>query len=122
MARLERGLPRPDLNVFQYYRHVVASIDFMKSERYRDRFLQNAPDLIIVDKAHAAATPRSDRGGTQKQQQRHELLRLLAKGPERSTILATATPHSGIEESFRSLLGILDSALDRPELVRAIPR
>ena len=120
MARLERHLPRPDLNVFQYYRHMVASIDFMKSERYRDTFLQNAPDLIIVDEAHAAARPRSDRGGAQ-QQQRHELLRRLAESAERSIILATATPHSGIEESFRSLLGLLDPALDRPE-IEPLPR
>lgn len=120
MARLERRLPRPDLNVFQYYRHMVASIDFMKSERYRDTFLQNAPDLIIVDEAHAAARPRSDRGGAQ-QQQRHELLRRLAEKPERSIVLATATPHSGVEESFRSLLGLLDPALDRPE-IEPLPR
>ena len=119
MARLERRLPRPDLNVFQYYRHMVASVDFMKSERYRDTFLQNAPDLIIVDEAHAAARPRSDRGGTQ--QQRHELIRRLAESPERSIILATATPHSGIEESFRSLLGLLDPTLDRPE-IEPLPR
>ena len=119
MARLERGLPRPDLNVFQYYRHMVASIDFMKSERYRDTFLQNAPDLVIVDEAHAAARPRSDRGVPQ--QQRHELLRRLAEDPERSIILVTATPHSGIEESFRSLLGLLDPALDRPE-TEPLPR
>ena len=120
MARLERGLPRPDLNVFQYYRHMVASIDFMKSERYRDTFLQNAPDLIIVDEAHTAARPRADRG-VSKQQQRHELLRGLAEDPERSIILVTATPHSGIEESFRSLLGLLDPGLDRPE-TEPLPR
>ncbi len=119
MARLERGLPRPDLNVFRYYRHMVASIDFMKSDRYRDTFLQNAPDRVIVDEAHAAARPRSDRGVSQ--QQRHELLRRLAEDQERSIILATATPHSGIEESFRSLLGLLDPALDRPE-AEPLPR
>ena len=113
MARLERGLPRPDLNVFRYYRHFVASIDYMKSERYRDTFLQNAPDLIIVDEAHVAAKPRADRGGSQ--QQRHELLRRLAEDRHRHIILATATPHSGIEESFRSLLGLLDPDLDCPE-------
>ena len=113
MARLERGLPRPDLNVFRYYRHIVASIDYMKSERYRDTFLQNAPELIIVDEAHSAARPRSDRGGAQ--QQRHELLRRLAEDRNRHIILATATPHSGIEESFRSLLGLLDPDLDCPE-------
>ena len=89
MARLERNLPRPDLNVFQYYRHMVASIDYMKSERYRDTFLQNAPDLVIVDEAHAAARPRSDGGVAQ--QQRHELLRRLAHDSSRHIILATAT-------------------------------
>ena len=113
MARLERNLPRPDLNVFQYYRHMVASIDYMKSERYRDTFLQNAPDLVIVDEAHAAARPRSDGGAAQ--QQRHELLRRLAQDPSRHIILATATPHSGIEESFRSLLGLLDPEFDLRE-------
>ncbi len=114
MAHLERGLPEVTANVFEYYRHIVASIDFMKSGRYRDTFLQYAPDLIIVDEAHAAARPREARGGAQ--QQRHELLRRLAEDdPERSIILVTATPHSGIEKSFRSLLGLLNPDLDRPE-------
>ena len=30
-------------------------------------------------------------------------------------VLATATPHSGIEESFRSLLGLVDPSFDVPE-------
>ena len=30
-------------------------------------------------------------------------------------MLTTATPHSGIEESFRSLLGLLNRAFDKPE-------
>ena len=119
MAQLERGLPGATENLFQYYRHLVASIDFMKSERYRETFIQNAPDFIIVDEAHAAARPRSAHGGAQ--QQRHELLQRLAADPDRSIVLATATPHSGIEESFRSLLGLLDPALDRP-LEEALPQ
>ena len=32
--------------------------------------------------------------------------------PARHLILATATPHSGIEESFRSLLGLLEIGAD----------
>ncbi|GMU40134.1 MAG: hypothetical protein AMXMBFR23_10000 [Chloroflexota bacterium] len=113
MARLERGVPRQDVNVFKYYRHIVASIDFVKSDRYRKSFLDNAPDLIIVDEAHTAARPRGDIG--RSQHQRHELVSALAADTSRHLILASATPHSGVEESFRSLLGLLDPAFDVPE-------
>ncbi|HWQ29276.1 MAG TPA: helicase-related protein, partial [Dehalococcoidia bacterium] len=114
MARLERNLPRPDVAIFQYYRHLVASIDFVKSGRYRGPFIDNAPDLIIVDEAHGASRPRGD--ATSVQQQRYTFLRdLMDRGPDRHLILVTATPHSGIEESFRSLLGLLKPEFDRPE-------
>ena len=112
MARLERELPRPDIQVFAHYRHIVASIDYIKSDHYRPSFVANAPDLVIVDEAHAAARPKGDGPGAQ--QQRHRLLRELAANPRRHIILTTATPHSGVEESFRSLLGALDPQFDRP--------
>jgi superfamily II DNA or RNA helicase len=123
IARLERQLPRQDISIYEYYPNLVASIDFVKSERHRDPFLRNAPDLIIVDEAHMAARPR---GATNKSEhQRYELLRDLAADPNRHILLVTATPHSGIEESFRSLLGMLhpdfdtssDRELDRKRLV-----
>ena len=41
------------------------------------------------------------------QQQRHALLLDVAKKPERNLILLSATPHSGVESSFQSLLGLL---------------
>ena len=113
IARLERERPRPDVSIYQYYRHLVVSIDFIKSDRNRRPFLDNAPDLIIVDEAHTAARPRGDRGG--QQQQRYDFLRELMKSPDRHLILTTATPHGGIEESFRSLLGLLDPSFDVPE-------
>ena len=112
IARLERELPRPDLHVFAHYRHIVASIDFIKSDHYQRSFVDNAPDLIIVDEAHTAARPRGDESG--RQQQRHQLLLRLADDPARHIILVTATPHSGVEESFRSLLGLLNRDFDRP--------
>ena len=112
MSRLERNLPRPDMQVFEYYRHLVASIDFIKSDRYFQSFVDNAPDLIIMDEAHIAARPRGDEGG--QQQQRHRLLQRLAADPNRHIILVTATPHSGVEESFRSLLGLIDKDFDKP--------
>jgi SNF2 family DNA or RNA helicase len=111
MRRLERGLPRPDISVYQHYPNLVASIDFVKSSSQRtssqhDRFLAAAPDLVIVDEAHGAARPRGTASGAEHQ--RYELLRDLARDPNRHIILVTATPHSGIEECFRSLLGLLD--------------
>ena len=113
IARLERDLPRADLSIYQYYPHLVVSIDFIKSERHRDHFIQNAPDLIIVDEAHIASRPRGDFKGLQ--QQRYAFLRSLAADPRRHLLLVTATPHSGIEESFRSLLGLLNPDFDLNE-------
>ena len=109
MARLERNLPRADVSVFQYYRHIVASIDFVKSDKYRGAFVGNAPDLVIVDEAHGASRPRRDTGSAQHR--RYAFLKELMKNPNQQLILVTATPHSGIEESFRSLLGLLDPSL-----------
>ena len=56
---LERDRPRQDVSIFAYYPHLVASIDFVKSDRgaHRDAFLRDAPELVIVDEAHIAARP-----------------------------------------------------------------
>jgi len=110
IRRLERHLPRPDISIYQHYPNIVASIDFVKSKSQRDRFVANAPDLLVVDEAHAAARPRGSASGAEHQ--RYELLRDLARDPNRQILLVTATPHSGIEESFRSLLGLLDPVFD----------
>lgn len=110
VARLERNLPRQDLSIYQHYPHLVISVDYVKSDRNRGRFLQNAPDLIIVDEAHTMARPRGD--ADRSQHQRYRLIRELADDSDRHLLLVTATPHSGIEESFRSLLGLLDDSFD----------
>jgi superfamily II DNA or RNA helicase len=112
VARLERELPRQDLSIYEHYPHLIASIDFVKAERHRGPFLRTAPDLVIVDEAHGAARPRGDR--ERGQHQRHELIHALATDRERHLLLVTATPHSGIEESFRSLLGLLDRTFEQP--------
>ena len=118
MARLERALPRQDIHIFAHYKHIVASIDYVKSDHHHRSFADNAPDLIIVDEAHAASRPRGDVSG--RRQQRHRLVSALAADPNRHIILTTATPHNGVEESFRSLLGLLKPELDMP-LERNIP-
>jgi len=106
IARLERGLPRQGLSIYQYYPHLIASIDFIKSERHRHDFLTHCPDLIIVDEAHTATDPGSR--GSKEQQQRYELLQRVSDKSDRHLLLLTATPHSGIERSFLALLGLMN--------------
>ncbi|WP_322814679.1 hypothetical protein [Chloroflexus sp.] len=55
-----------------------------------------------MDEAHGATLTH-----TQSQQQRHDLVRTIAQDERRHLILLTATPHSGIETAFRSLLSLL---------------
>jgi len=102
IGQLERNKP-PTRTIYEHYPVQVISIDWVKTERNRHAFLLHAPELIIVDEAHGAAMAEN-----QTQQLRHEFLREVAKDQHRHLILLTATPHSGIESAFRSLLGLLD--------------
>jgi len=102
VGQLERGKPR-DVSIYQYYPIQVGSIDFLKTDRNRHQFLLNCPDLVIVDEAHGAAASSDT---NQNQQQRHRLIQEIA-AQEKHLILLTATPHSGVEAAFRSLLGLL---------------
>ena len=80
-------------------------LDFIKSERRRDEFLRTCPELVIVDEAHTCAYGGEGRGG---RHQRHQLILGLADPAKgRHLILVTATPHSGNEQAFRSLLKLL---------------
>lgn len=114
IARLERNIPRGGKSLYQYYKHLIVSIDFAKGDRRRHDFLAGCPDLVIVDEVHAAADPGV--ATAREQQQRHELLREIAKDAGRHLLLLTATPHSGIEDSFRSLLGLLKHQFARLNL------
>lgn len=107
VSQLERHIPAGAGSIFSYYPIQVVSIDFVKGDRKRDNFLHHCPDFVVVDEAHGAA---SATGTNANQQQRHQLLKDLAASPTRHLVLLTATPHSGIPESFRSLLALL-----RPE-------
>ncbi|HEX5414771.1 MAG TPA: DEAD/DEAH box helicase, partial [Chloroflexota bacterium] len=109
VTRLERDLPA-DRSVFSEYPFTVVSIDFIKSDRRRAQFVQSCPELVIVDEAHAAAQA----GGNGAQQQRHALLHDLATDPRRHLILVTATPHSGDEGAFASLIGLVAPDLEEP--------
>jgi superfamily II DNA or RNA helicase len=112
IAQLERALPPGDISVFEHYQAMVVSIDFVKSDRRRDSFLRGCPDLVIADEAHTAARA----AGGALAQQRHELLRDVAADSERHLLLLTATPHSGVEDAFRSLLELLAPAFAAMQL------
>jgi superfamily II DNA or RNA helicase len=101
---LERRTP-PGKSIYEHFPIQVISIDWVKSDRNKHQFLQFCPEMVIVDEAHGAAEASSH-----SQQERHQLLQAVAQDAHRHLILLTATPHSGIEEAFRSLLGLL-----RPE-------
>lgn len=104
VGQLERQTP-PGTSIYQYFPIQVASIDFVKTDRNRHQFLQFCPEMVIVDEAHGAAESH-----TRSQQERHALLREIAREERRHLLLLTATPHSGIESAFRSLVALL-----RPE-------
>jgi hypothetical protein len=108
VPRLERGLAYGQ-SLFDRHRHLVISTDFIKSPRHRDDFIAHCPDLVIVDEAHTCVS--ADATGLRSAQQRHELLSRLAADRQRHLLLVTATPHSGKDESFRSLIGLLDPSL-----------
>lgn len=111
-TRLERNC-RLGQSLFDLYPYVIVSTDFIKSEHRRDEFLRTCPELVIVDEAHTCAFAGEGRGG---KHQRHQLIKGLADAPDRHLILVTATPHSGKEAAFRSLLALLNSDFaDLPE-------
>ncbi|MBN1811809.1 MAG: DEAD/DEAH box helicase [Anaerolineae bacterium] len=103
VTRLER-YTAVGQSLFDLYPFVVVSTDYIKATRRRDEFVRACPELVIVDEAHTCTFSHSQRGGRHL---RHQLLQALARDPARHLLLVTATPHSGDEGAFRSLLGLL---------------
>jgi len=102
-ARLDR-MVEGDTSVYDFYPYQILSIDYIKADNRRAVFVDQCPELVIVDEAHTCARPM---GASRAQQQRHHLLSDLAEKPNQHLILLTATPHSGKSEEFHSLLGLL---------------
>ena len=111
IQRLERDLPL-GVSVFDRHRFTVVSTDFIKAPRRAEDFALKCPECVIVDEAHGCTLA----GGVGRgRQQRHALLRRVTADASRHVVLVTATPHSGNEEAFRSLLGLLkDDFADLP--------
>jgi superfamily II DNA or RNA helicase len=104
IQRLERDLP-VGVSVFDRHRFTIVSTDFIKTPRRAEDFVIKCPELVIVDEAHGCTLT----GGVGRgRQQRFDLLRRIAESKSRHLVLVTATPHSGNEDAFRSLLSLLD--------------
>lgn len=103
LSQLERAKTGPE-SIYRHYPIQVISIDFVKSDRNKHAFLIDCPELVIVDEAHGSSVA----DGNLSHHQRHQLVQEIAANANRHLLLLTATPHSGIEAAFRSLLGFLD--------------
>ena len=111
-TRLDRMI-QGDASVYDYYPYQIISIDYIKADSRRALFIEQCPKLVIVDEVHACAKPA---GASRSQQQRYHLVRDLADREERHMVLLTATPHSGKQEEFQSLLGLLHNKFETLDL------
>ena len=111
-ARLDREI-QGDISVYRYYPYQIISIDFIKSVTRREVFINECPCMVVVDEAHACARPA---GASKAQQQRYALIHDIAYKPDQHLIMLTATPHSGKQEEFHSLLGLLNPKFEDIDL------
>ncbi len=104
IRRMRNRIPA-HYNVFDQFDRSIVSIDTLKRDaQIRDAIQHSYWDLIIIDEAHNAAVRRSTTGTNS---QRADLARLLSRRTD-SLLLLTATPHDGSQESFASLIEMLD--------------
>lgn len=103
---LEQGIALGD-TIFGVHPFTVVSLDYIKADSRREGFAQACPKFVIVDEAHSCV------GGSEKgTQQRFSLLQRLTEDARRHMLLLTATPHSGNQDAYARLLGLL-----HPDLV-----
>jgi superfamily II DNA or RNA helicase len=107
--RLQRTVPFGS-TIYQHYPYLVISTDFIKQHTRRDEFAVHCPELVIVDEAHTCVAASSTAHNSQAHL-RYTLLRKLADDPKRHLLLLTATPHSGDDDAWQSLIGLLDPRL-----------
>lgn len=104
IRRMRNRIPA-HYNVFDQFDRSIVSIDTLKRDtQIRDALKNSYWDLIIIDEAHNAAERKSAAGSNS---QRAELAQLLSRRTD-SLLLLTATPHDGSQESFASLIRMLD--------------
>ncbi|NLO03855.1 MAG: DEAD/DEAH box helicase [Bacteroidales bacterium] len=101
-------------NIFRSFPFQVISIDYIKTGIKRQVFIDHCPELIIVDEAHTCARPA---GANNSQQLRYHLMHDISKNENQNLLLLTATPHSGKQAEFQSLLGILKPEYERLDII-----
>ena len=110
------------VSVFDRHRFTIVSTDFIKTARAALKTsCSSARSSSSWTRPTAARWPvASDEAGSSAS----SLLRRIAADKTRHLVLVTATPHSGNEDAFRSLLSLLDTDfanlptdLDRAERV-----
>jgi len=117
VSALDRQL-RAHENIFRAFPFQIISIDYIKAGNKRQVFIDHCPEFIIVDEAHSCAKPA---GANQAQQLRYHLLHDLASKVDQHLVLLTATPHSGKQVEFQSLLGLLKPEFERHSIVDSNP-
>ncbi|UGT90745.1 hypothetical protein [Mycobacterium ostraviense] len=81
-----------------------------RSVPFSSNVYQHYPHLVIVDEAHTCV-PHAGTAKSAQTQLRYALLRKLVDDPGRHLLLLTATPHSGDDTAWQSLIGLLDRRL-----------
>jgi superfamily II DNA or RNA helicase len=112
---LERQI-RTHENIFRAFPFQIISIDYIKTGNKRQVFIDHCPELIIVEEAHTCAKPA---GANNSQQLRYHLLHDIAKKENQHLILLTATPHSGKQAEFQSLLGLLKPEFEKIDIINS---
>ncbi len=112
---LERQI-RTHENIFRAFPFQIISIDYIKSGNKRQVFIDHCPELIIVDEAHTCAKPA---GANNSQQLRYHLLNDISKKQNQHLLFLTATPHSGKQAEFQSLLGLLKPEFEQINIVES---
>lgn len=103
VRKLEKGLNTAQ-SLFDVFPFTIVSLDYIKSDRRRVEFLRTCPEMVIVDEAHTCASV----AGGKATMQRFGLIQELSANPERHMLFVSATPHSGKDDVFRSLLCFLN--------------
>jgi superfamily II DNA or RNA helicase len=110
---LERQI-RTHENIFRAFPFQIISIDYIKSGNKRQVFIDHCPEFILVDEAHTCTKPA---GANNSQQLRYHLLNDISKKENQHLVLLTATPHSGKQEEFQSLLGLLKPKFEKIDII-----